>query len=392
MIGLDVAAALARAITDKTVREQPQSQFVPATIVNFARDDTASVSYADVHISGDPPEEIRQVSVISGTVLNSGDPVMVYYDPPEGAYVWAGPNQCTCVCDCATGDWTITPTGLTAESAFSTSHIVDVDTEMTTVTVTGTTSHADTAAFRVYKNGVIVATETLPSSGTAWTEEVAVNTSFVIGDEITFEFVAFNTNGSSMLFTGASFPGFVPWSNGAAIGSGNDYMIGLQVEDQAYPAGGTLGTDEELVSGTSGDITVPSGALPFTLSTSWAGVNNIYCYVSSGATPGVVRECYLVEGTVSVTYTGDGSPLYATVQQTPGGTQTATVTGSGGVTFPIAQEIAPPGTYPGAVGDRYLFAVTWGATHPDFAAELTTFTANMTNPRANATVDWIGGG
>lgn len=86
-------SALARAITEKSQRENRQSQIVPATLVSYTSNPNTPGGFAEVHLPGDPETVSRQMPVVTARSLMVGDSVLVQYDPPDGAYVVAAVNE-----------------------------------------------------------------------------------------------------------------------------------------------------------------------------------------------------------------------------------------------------------------------------------------------------------
>lgn len=87
-----MAQVLARAITDKAASENHTNKLVPGTVLNTMTMAGRPWTYANVHIAGDPPDRVLQAPILTGLSLRPGDPVMVMFDPPEGAYVVSGPG------------------------------------------------------------------------------------------------------------------------------------------------------------------------------------------------------------------------------------------------------------------------------------------------------------
>jgi hypothetical protein len=85
-----VAHVLARSIVDKAAAENQTGKYVPGTVANVWQSEGRPWAYASVHIAGDPPDRMLQAPILSGATLHPGDPVMVVFDPPEGAYVVSG--------------------------------------------------------------------------------------------------------------------------------------------------------------------------------------------------------------------------------------------------------------------------------------------------------------
>lgn len=83
----DFAGVLARAVTDKVKSEHPQGKLIPGTVVSYGVSDEFAGAFAVVHMVGDPPNRTLQVPVLAAHALTPGEMVMVYFDPPEGAYV-----------------------------------------------------------------------------------------------------------------------------------------------------------------------------------------------------------------------------------------------------------------------------------------------------------------
>lgn len=81
--------ALVRAVLDKIDRERPSSQLIPARVVAYSTALGFANTFAVVRLVGDPPDRTMQVPSLVDGVLSKDDMVMVMFDPPEGAYVFA---------------------------------------------------------------------------------------------------------------------------------------------------------------------------------------------------------------------------------------------------------------------------------------------------------------
>lgn len=91
-VSVDDAALIARESVSKGVREKPGTFIQFATVVSVSTAE-GSITYATVHMDGDPMTVTVTVAVLNGAAIGGGDRVAVIFDPPHGAYVMGSTGQ-----------------------------------------------------------------------------------------------------------------------------------------------------------------------------------------------------------------------------------------------------------------------------------------------------------
>lgn len=89
-LSLDDAAVIARATVEKAAREKPSDFIQFGSVVSVAAAE-GLVTYATVHVDGDPEEVTVMVPSLIGVVLYPGLRVAVLFDRPHGAYIIGSP-------------------------------------------------------------------------------------------------------------------------------------------------------------------------------------------------------------------------------------------------------------------------------------------------------------
>lgn len=311
---------------------------------------------------------------------------------------WADRLTITCTgCDCDDlGVWNITPDNITEIGATTTSYTFDIDATLGEITVEGIATEAPPMNFIVNRNGSAISTHVLPDNGGAFTETYTINQLYNSGDDITFTFEVIPSEASAQI-TMLEAVGFIPWTIPGAIGSGNEYIVDL-ITENGPDVSTTLDTDQASPSGTDADLSLPADAIPWTVTTSFAGTGLVYGYIGWGTSSGPSRDAKLTEIHVALDYTGDGSDLVwvTTEIEAPGGggfTILSTDAISADQTLTIPANVVYTMSNPVGPTDRAIIRVTTAATSPNQVTTISDFTAGFgPDAHADEVVSWGGGG